>query len=1078
MSDFMFEFAERKVRIFISSTFRDMMQERELLIKRIFPQLHHWCKERQIEMTEVDLRWGITEQEAKEGKVVEICLNEIDKSRPYFIGILGERYGWVPNDVDVNKQKRLMETYPWLAEDIKHGLSITDMEMQYGVLRCPQLKGHAFFYIKNKEFMDVNEQNQQSEEEITKLKQLKEAVKSQNLYPYREYGNLQELGNFVLNDLKAVIEQEFPDLDIPDELQKARLDHISFINSRTGVYIKNQQMFTLLEQHVIEDTKPLVLAGVSGTGKSALLSNWIVEHNKLNTEQYFLFHFCGCNSESADTQQMLKRLLEEINEHFSLNQKIPFDLHEMAEALPYFLAKTSGFGKWILVIDALNQLSTESLDWLPVDFPTYIRVIVSTTQGKVLEELKTRNWKIVEVPLLNKNQKTELINNYLQQFSKKLDGRIAKKIADSKMTENALVLRTLLDELRLFGLHEGLSEQVKAFTHVRSEENFFGMILKRFEIEYLDRNQQIIKEMLTILWASKKGLSEREILEILNIPRILLSQLLSELDGHLITLGGLLCFSHSYMRNAIERRYLLSNKAKILVHQKLAAYFENKPYDLRSLEELPYQLSKIKDWRKLRNYLTDKRTFLLFMSKSPYELCYCWKDLSKKYNRFNAYRLSFQNNNILSEDDCLLAMKIGDFLELSSDYKSAAYFYKISLKLCTKLYGKNSEQTSVAYSKLSGIYNILNLYGKSLFASKNSLSIQKKIFGEHADMIDNYNNIADIYWHKGEFSKAIQNNEKALSLCLKYLGEEHEKTATTLHEIGWVYEAQGLYELSLKNLLKASDIFRKRFGENSPQSAECYTSLAWVYDWLGDYEKLFEFANKSHAIYQYVYGEYHSEIGLTYKLLGTGYYRLGDYRKALACYEKAKTLWIRIYGKKHIRPAAASFQMALAYIKNKEYLKAITELEESIEIEKSVLGTGAADLAINYNHLGFAYTLLGEYGKGLNNLNYALDEAMKVYGRLSNDVAESHYYLSIHFHLNNDNTKSLESSLEALDIRKSLYGENHPETALSLYFSSKLLQLIGENDIYQTYLSDAIRIFKNTKTQHLREEIDELFDKN
>jgi hypothetical protein len=34
--------------------------------------------------------------ETMEGRVLPTCLAEIDRCRPYFIGILGERYGWVP----------------------------------------------------------------------------------------------------------------------------------------------------------------------------------------------------------------------------------------------------------------------------------------------------------------------------------------------------------------------------------------------------------------------------------------------------------------------------------------------------------------------------------------------------------------------------------------------------------------------------------------------------------------------------------------------------------------------------------------------------------------------------------------------------------------------------------------------------------------------------------------------------------------------------------------------------------------------------------------------------------------------
>lgn len=49
-----------------------------------------------VRLVPLDLRWGVTEEEAEQRKTLEICLDEIDRARPFFVGILGERYGWVP----------------------------------------------------------------------------------------------------------------------------------------------------------------------------------------------------------------------------------------------------------------------------------------------------------------------------------------------------------------------------------------------------------------------------------------------------------------------------------------------------------------------------------------------------------------------------------------------------------------------------------------------------------------------------------------------------------------------------------------------------------------------------------------------------------------------------------------------------------------------------------------------------------------------------------------------------------------------------------------------------------------------
>lgn len=93
----------REIRVFLSSTFKDMEAERNYLIKTVFPRVRSECFRRQVGFTEIDLRWGVTEEESKNGATVEICLAEIDRCRdfpPFFIGFLGERYGWIPKKLN------------------------------------------------------------------------------------------------------------------------------------------------------------------------------------------------------------------------------------------------------------------------------------------------------------------------------------------------------------------------------------------------------------------------------------------------------------------------------------------------------------------------------------------------------------------------------------------------------------------------------------------------------------------------------------------------------------------------------------------------------------------------------------------------------------------------------------------------------------------------------------------------------------------------------------------------------------------------------------------------------------------
>ena len=129
----------RVIRVFISSTFRDMMRERDLLVKEVFPELRRKCAKRFVTFTEVDLRWGITEAPANEGQVLPLCLAEIERSRPYFIGLLGERCGWIPDTI----RPEVIEREPRLHEYVQGHASVQLRDAASGAVLGESLSHEA-----------------------------------------------------------------------------------------------------------------------------------------------------------------------------------------------------------------------------------------------------------------------------------------------------------------------------------------------------------------------------------------------------------------------------------------------------------------------------------------------------------------------------------------------------------------------------------------------------------------------------------------------------------------------------------------------------------------------------------------------------------------------------------------------------------------------------------------------------------------------------------------------------------------------------------------------------------------------
>ncbi|MBN1654911.1 MAG: DUF4062 domain-containing protein [Deltaproteobacteria bacterium] len=150
----------RRAHIFISSTFNDMHAERDYLVKRVFPQLQDWCERRRIRVIDVDLRWGVTEDDAIRNKnAVSVCLRRVDQCRPYFLCFLGQRYGWVPRPEDISA--KTFAEFEGLRDIVNEGCSITEIEVLHAVVRpfgssvSRDVQSHAFFYIRNPSYLEV-----------------------------------------------------------------------------------------------------------------------------------------------------------------------------------------------------------------------------------------------------------------------------------------------------------------------------------------------------------------------------------------------------------------------------------------------------------------------------------------------------------------------------------------------------------------------------------------------------------------------------------------------------------------------------------------------------------------------------------------------------------------------------------------------------------------------------------------------------------------------------------------------------------------------------------------------------------
>jgi hypothetical protein len=660
----------RVIRVFVSSTFRDMQEEREVLIKRIFPQLRRLCEQRGVVWGEVDLRWGVTEEEARHGKVVRLCLEEIDRCRPFFLGLLGERYGWVPREEQLAQDPELLEKHPWVADKVREGCSVTELEIEHGVFRNSSQAGTTFFYVRDSENQvgtggaappaDYEEREEGSRQ---KLAALKRRLRAGGGWTCADYADPPALGRQVLKDFTALLEQLYPAEEVPGPLRHEATAHRAFADARARAYVGRQERFDRLEAHVAGHGPPLIIFGEPGVGKSALLANWLGHRRGEPLEggcliepwwrravrslrrpvdpagpAHLVLHCIGATPQSTTWPALARRVLGDLVEQFGLTLDVPAQPAPLRTALVRGLALAAARGRVLLILDGLDQLEDRhgpvGLNWLPEEVPSGVRLIVSCRRGPALGELRRRRWAELEVKPLGRAERRVLVSGFLSSYGKRLSSGTVEEIAGAGPTATPLYLRTLLEELRVLGRHEDLSARLRHYIAAATTADLFGRVLARWEEDFDPDRPGLVRDTMAFLWASRSGLTERELLELLKadddpLPAAVWSPLYLAAESLLVNHSGLLTFVHPEARDAVERAYLPGERDRQWARRRLADYFAQRLWSPRTIEELPWQLTALAAWEELASVLADPQFLTNAWATRPQELKAHWAQVEQ-----------------------------------------------------------------------------------------------------------------------------------------------------------------------------------------------------------------------------------------------------------------------------------------------------------------------------------------------------------------------------------------------------------------------------------------------------------------
>ena len=385
------------------------------------------------------------------------------------------------------------------------------------------------------------------------------------------------------------------------------------------MYLGGEPYKAALDQALDQGAQCIVIEGASGGGKSALLANALQAYVKTHPKDIVHEHYLGASTDAGDPHGLVRRLVEAIRRTTGSCLEIEADSQKLMDSLPLWLDVASAWAgkkkaRFIFALDSLNSLTDlKDLRWWPEVLPAHTHLIVSCLPGPTLITLKGKLtgklWTCIEVKPLTKLESKTLLATYLAHYKKTLADDLLKQMMAHQLADNPLFIRTLAEELRLFGVHEQLQGRLNHYLTSVTIDDLFEKVLQRVEG---DCGKKSVKTTMMAIWASRAGLTEKEILGIADLKPATWAPIRNALDGALLEINGRIIFAHDYMRSAVRDRYLPTEARQRKSHRTLAEWFHNLPGLARRAEEEPWQWKQVGDWsaiKRLQRCIADWEMF-------------------------------------------------------------------------------------------------------------------------------------------------------------------------------------------------------------------------------------------------------------------------------------------------------------------------------------------------------------------------------------------------------------------------------------------------------------------------------------
>lgn len=599
--------------IFISSTFRDMQAERDILHQQVFPALRKRLSAYGEDIQELDLRWGVDTSRMSEEKsgefVVESCIDSIERCKPYMVVLLGSRYGWIPEQktIDATADDRIRRWY-------ETGSSITQLEIQYGALRAGVEPDRCVFCFRNEDFPDsVPEASRavyaaESPAHAGKLQQLKSQIRSRKGVRILNYhadwdwerqtpGGLEAFAQVLTEQLWQIVSADL-DLNAKADSPEARIFQDARLTGRQylGSYV-SRKLDRESGAQALCGRSAFWFSGEPGSGKSAMMAK-IADNGIRVGAKVFLYYGgnAGCRSANA----LARTLIWWLNDILGTSHAPSDDLSVnklTIDSLLFMQRRWHADLDYAILVDGVDQMeedAREFLCWLS-------RTLIPENQDE-----KKRNWhglavsstedywqkwskeledyfSIRKLEPLNNSELDSIAQSHSARRGKKLDENVMRRIRAKEKSRNPYYLSLLLQKLFMMNQSDfeqaealapgmaGLSafmcrevetvpDTVEEMTLSLLEETCEKLSARMRDYGESCENMADPMEVLALLAASREGLTLEQLsralaLRGLAFPTMFLERLFAYLyDSFSESAKGIWDFKHRLLRESLIQR--------------------------------------------------------------------------------------------------------------------------------------------------------------------------------------------------------------------------------------------------------------------------------------------------------------------------------------------------------------------------------------------------------------------------------------------------------------------------------------------------------------------------------------------